>query len=93
MIEIRDYQKDPWPTKLESFRANQSLYDAVAKAQIDWETSRIENPKTELIEPEILEFEKQFALRRGGLQELILDVDKEEREEEKGEESDIVLLL
>ena len=56
------------------------------------ETSRKENPETELIDPTILEFEKQFALRRGGLQSVLIKAD-DEGDNEGDEDSDIASLL
>ena len=81
LIPIRDCRKEPWPEELESLRANQSFYDTLAGAQNEWEISRRENPERELIDPSILEFEEQFAVRRGGLQNVIVDVDDKEGDE------------
>ena len=82
LIPIRDCRKDPWPEELEALRTNQSFYDALAGAQNEWEISRREHPERELIDPSILEFEEQFAVRRGSLQNVIVDVDDEEEDSE-----------
>jgi DDE superfamily endonuclease len=85
LIPIRDRRKEPTIEETESLRANQSLYDAVAKAEIDKETAYTENPEQELIDPMILEFEEQFAVQRGGLQRVILEASSQE---ESGSESE-----
>ena len=80
LIPIRDCCKDPWPEELKALRANQSFYDTLTGAQNKWEISCREHPKRELIDPLILEFEEQFAVRRGGLQNVIVDINNEEED-------------
>ena len=77
LIPIRDCRKDPTPTELELLRPNQSLFDAVIRAKIDRERAYETNPEQELIDPSILEFERQFAIQKEGLRELIIDVERE----------------
>ena len=60
------------------------LYDAVAIAQSEWESSRLEYPETELVDPTVIEFERQFVLSRGGLQESILNISDEGEGDELG---------
>jgi len=79
---IRDCRKEPWPTELESLRPSQAYYDQVARAQTAWEQSRKETTEENLIDPSIIEEEKQFARRGSSLQRLVIDIEEEEEEEE-----------
>ena len=67
---IRDRRKEPTTNELESLRANQSFYDAIVQAEHAKDLAYSENPEKELIHPEILEFERRFAIQRGGIQQV-----------------------
>ncbi len=77
LIPIRDCRKDPTPAERELLRPNQSLFDAVAQAEIDKDIAYTANPEQELIDPMILEFEQQFAVQRGGLQMVTIEASSE----------------
>ena len=64
---IRDPEENPTPAEGEALRANQSLYDAAVIAQLEWDTSRSENPTeftTIPIDQSILDAERQFQVRQ-----------------------------
>jgi hypothetical protein len=87
-VPIRDPEKNPTPAEREALRANQSLYDAVAVAQHEWEASQSENPTdfTSIpIDQSILDNEQQFQVRQRPLDQVVIQVGKEEEEgEDKG---------
>jgi hypothetical protein len=43
-VPIRDPQKNPTAAETEAPRANQSLYEALERAQQEWDVSRLEDP-------------------------------------------------
>jgi hypothetical protein len=62
-IPIRDPEKQPTPAERDTLHANQSLYDAVETAQVEWDRVHLENPLVFIdipIDPAILEAERQF---------------------------------
>jgi hypothetical protein len=88
---IRDPQKESTPAERDALRANQSLYDAVERAQQEWHRVQSENP-TEFtsipIDPTILEAERQFQIQRRPLNQVVINLEEEGSESEGG--SDIV---
>jgi hypothetical protein len=66
-IPIRDCRAEPWPDETDALRPSQALYDEIARAQAAWDLSREDYLKENLIDPNILEEERQFAIQRGGL--------------------------
>jgi hypothetical protein len=84
-VPIRDPQKNPTAAEKEALRANQSLYDAAALAQQEWNESRSENPAdfTAIpIDPAILNSERQFQVQQRLLDQVVLQVYSEEEDEE-----------
>src|SRR6266516_5337427 len=89
LIPIRDTEKQPTSAETEALRANQSLYDHLEQTQKARDKAYSDDPKefTDiLIDPAILEHERQFQiLQKGPLNQLVIEVDAEE---EQGNESD-----
>jgi hypothetical protein len=88
-IPIRDPEKQPTSAETDALRANQSLYDHLEQTQKARDNAYSDDP-TEftdiLIDPAILEHERQFQiLQKGPLNQLVIEVDAEE---EQGNESD-----
>ena len=84
-LPIWDPEKNPTPTEREALCANQLLYDAVAVAQHKWEASQSKNPTdfTSIpINQLILDNEQQFQVWQRPLDQVVIQVDKEE--EDKG---------
>ncbi|KAN0074286.1 hypothetical protein V8E54_008223, partial [Elaphomyces granulatus] len=66
-VPIRDPQKNPTAAEEEALRANQSLYEALERAQQEWNESQSEDPAdfTAIpIDPTILDDERQFQVRQ-----------------------------
>ncbi|KAN0074998.1 hypothetical protein V8E54_007609 [Elaphomyces granulatus] len=83
-VPIRDPQKSPTAAEEEALRANQSLYEALERAQQEWNESRSEDPAdfTAIpIDPTVLDDERQFQVRQR-LDQVVMEVDSEEYEEE-----------
>jgi DDE superfamily endonuclease len=83
-VPIRDPQKNPTAAEEEALRANQSLYEALERAQQEWNESRSEDPAdfTAIpIDPTVLDAERQFQVRQR-LDQVVMEVDSEEYEEE-----------
>jgi len=80
-IPIRDPQKDPTPTEREALRANQSLYDELARVQQEYNALQSEDPTLFTgipIDPAILEEEQQFRIQtKRGLSVIQLDSDED----------------
>ena len=95
-VPIRDPQKNPTPAEKEALRANQSLHEALERAQQEWNESRSEDPAdfTAIpIDPAVLDDERQFQVRQR-LDQVVMEVDSEEYEEEGSEvESPLLSLL
>ena len=85
---IRDPQKEPMATEKEALRASQSLYDAIAIAQSEFDTMQSNEPSifTKVpIDPAVLEDEQQFLLsQRNPLNQVIIQLDEEEDEGSEG---------
>ena len=91
-VPIRDPQKNPTATEKEALRTNHSLYEALERAQEEWNKSRSEDPAdfTAIpIDPAVLDDERQFQVRQR-LDQVVMEVDSEEDEEE---ETDVESLL
>ena len=77
---IRDPEKDLTPAERDTLRANQSLYDAVARAQAEWDRVQSEDPRefTSIpIDPVILEEEQRFKISQRPLFQVLIDTDEE----------------
>jgi hypothetical protein len=82
---IRDCRKQPTSLEQETLRPNQSLYDAVASAQLELQIV-LNTPLREFsiteVPQEVLDQEERLIQYRGGLQDqLLLDLDKGESDD------------
>jgi hypothetical protein len=83
-VPIWDPEKNPTPTKKEALRAHQSLYDAAAIAQLEWDKSQSENHMdftTIPINQSILDEERQFQVQQRYLDQVVIQEDEKEEEE------------
>lgn len=84
-IPVRDSKKNPTTAKREALRTYQLLYNATTIAQQEQDASQSKNPTdfTSIpIEPSILYHKQQFQLQQAPLSQVVIQVDKEEEEEE-----------
>jgi len=84
-VPIQNPQKNPTATEKEALRANHSLYEALKRAQEEWNKSRSEDPAdfTAIpIDPTVLDDERQFQVRQR-LDQVVMEIDSEEDEEEE----------
>lgn len=80
-VPIRGPQKNPTAAETEALRANQSLYEALERAQQEDPADFTAIP----IDPTVLDDERQFQVRQR-LDQVVMEVESEEYE---GEGSDV----